>query len=68
MPGSTPQGGVEPEMGDVEFQFQGVENANEKCGSEFGVLDEKKRGFNAAHRRFGSGAWLLKKRGSKSRV
>ena len=36
MPGSTPQGGVEPEMGDVEFQIQGVENANENAVPDLG--------------------------------
>ena len=57
---NTP-GGIEPEMGDLKFQIQSVENANEKRGSGFGVLNGKYVVFNAAHRRFGGGAWLLKK-------
>ena len=38
MPGSTPQGGVEPEMGDAWFQIWGVENDFQKRGSKSGVL------------------------------
>ena len=38
MPGSTPQGGVEPEMEDLVFQILGVENTNKKRGSKSRVL------------------------------
>ena len=55
-------------MGDGKFQIQDVENANEKRGSGFGVLKGKYVVFDATHKRFGGGAWLLKKRGSKFRV
>jgi hypothetical protein len=37
-PGSTPQRGVAPQKKDLGFQILGVENANEKGGSRFGVL------------------------------
>ena len=45
MQGLTPQGGVEPEMGDAWFQIWGVENVFLTRFRIWGVEIKKKRGF-----------------------